>query len=168
MLSIESKTVRAIQTTLISTSTTTRRQALAVGLGLGAAVLVRPAAATQDEMTQAMSTFAAGARIQEGRVFLDVARLVDNGNAVPATVSVESPMSPKDHVTAIAIFNERNPQTEVASFQLGPKGGLAKVSTRIRLATTQKLVAMARMNDGSCWSHTIEVFVTLAACIETD
>ena len=168
MLSIESKTVRAIQTTLISTSTTTRRQALAVGLGFGAAVLVRPAAATQDEMTQAMSTFAAGARIQEGRVFLDVARLVDNGNAVPATVSVESPMSPTDHVTAIAIFNERNPQTEVASFQLGPKGGLAKVSTRIRLATTQKLVAMARMNDGSCWSHTIEVFVTLAACIETD
>ncbi|NBT56481.1 MAG: sulfur oxidation protein SoxY, partial [Betaproteobacteria bacterium] len=67
-------------------------------------------------MTQAMSTFAAGARIQEGRVFLDVARLVDNGNAVPATVSVESPMSPTDHVTAIAIFNERNPQTEVASF----------------------------------------------------
>jgi len=168
MLSIESKTVRAIQTTLISTSTTTRRQALAVGLGFGAAVLVRPAAATQDEMTQAMSTFAAGARIQEGRVFLDVARLVDNGNAVPATVSVESPMSPTDHVTAIAIFNERNPQTEVASFQLGPKGGLAKVATRIRLATTQKLVAMARMNDGSCWSHTIEVFVTLAACIETD
>ena len=152
----------------MSNSIPTRRQALAAGLGLSAAVLVRPAAATQDQMTQAMSAFAAGARIQVGRVFLDVARLVDNGNAVPATVSVESPMSPTDHVTAIAIFNERNPQTEVASFQLGPRGGLAKVSTRIRLATTQKLVAVARMNDGSCWSHTIEVFVTLAACIETD
>ena len=151
-----------------SPRTSTRRKALANGLGLVAAVLVRPAAATQDELTQAMNTFAAGARVQVGRVFLDVARLVDNGNAVPATVSVESPMSPSDHVTAIAIFNERNPQTEVANFQLGPHGGLAKVSTRIRLATTQKLVAMARMNDGSCWSHTIEVFVTLAACIETD
>ena len=77
-------------------------------------------------------------------------------------------MSPGDHVTAIAIFNERNPQTEVASFELSPRCGVAKVSTRIRLVTTQQLVAMARMNDGSCWSHTIEVFVTLAACIETD
>ena len=147
-----------------------RRQALTLGLGLGlgATVLVRPAAATQQELTQAMAAFAAGARIQTGRVFLDVAQLVDNGNAVPATVTVDSTMSPGDHVTAIAIFNERNPQTEVASFQLGPLSGLAKVSTRIRLATTQQLVAMARMNDGSCWSHTIEVFVTLAACIETD
>ena len=72
----------------MSNSIPTRRQALAAGLGLSAAVLVRPAAATQDEMTQAVSAFAAGARIQVGRVFLDVARLVDNGNAVPATVSV--------------------------------------------------------------------------------
>lgn len=146
-----------------------RRQALRLGLGLvGATVLVKPAAATQEEMAHAMAAFAAGARIQTGRVVLDVARLVDNGNAVPMTVTVDSPMSLADHVTAIAIFNERNPQTEVASFQLGPLSGLAKVSTRIRLATTQQLVAMARMNDGSCWSHTIEVFVTLAACIETD
>ena len=56
----------------------------------------------------------------------------------------------------------------MASFELSPRCGVAKVSTRIRLVTTQQLVAMARMNDGSCWSHTIEVFVTLAACIETD
>ena len=147
---------------------TNRRQALTTGLALGMTLLVRPAAATQEELTQAMAKFAAGARIQAGRVLLDVARLVDNGNAVPATVSVESPMSLSDHVTAIAIFNERNPQTEVASFQLGPRSGIAKVSTRIRLATTQQLVALARMNDGSCWSHTIDVFVTLAACIETD
>jgi len=146
----------------------TRRQALAAGVGLGATLLVRPTAATQAELTQAMNAFAAGAKVQVGRVLLDVARLVDNGNSVPATVSVESPMSPGDHVTAIAIFNERNPQTEVASFELSPRSGVAKVSTRIRLVTTQQLVAMARMNDGSCWSHTIEVFVTLAACIETD
>jgi sulfur-oxidizing protein SoxY len=141
---------------------------MSTSLALGMTLLVRPAAATQDELTQAMAKFAAGARIQTGRVVLDVAKLVDNGNAVPATVTVESPMNLSDHVVAIAIFNERNPQTEVASFQLGPRSGIAKVSTRIRLATTQQLVAMARMNDGSCWSHTIDVFVTLAACIETD
>lgn len=141
---------------------------MTLGLGVGVALLVRPAAATQDRLTQAMAGFAAGARIQVGRVVLDVARLVDNGNSVSASVTVDSPMSTSDYVSAIAIFNERNPQTEVAAFKLGPYSGLAKVATRIRLATTQQLVAIARMSDGSCWSHTIEVLVTLAACIETD
>jgi sulfur-oxidizing protein SoxY len=135
-------------------------------LGLGATVLVRPAAATQQELTQAMAAFAAGARIQTGRVFLDVAQLVDNGNAVPATVTVDSPMSPGDHVTAIAIFNERNPQRDVARFSLTPASGKAEVQTRIRLATSQQLVALARLRDGSQWSHHVDVLVTLAACIE--
>ena len=129
-------------------------------------MLVRPAAATQQELTQAMAAFAAGARIQTGRVFLDVAQLVDNGNAVPATVTVDSPMSPGDHVTAIAIFNERNPQRDVARFSLTPASGKAEVQTRIRLATSQQLVALARLRDGSQWSHHVDVLVTLAACIE--
>lgn len=75
-------------------------------------------------------------------------------------------MTATDHVTAIAIFNERNPQRDVARFTLGPRAGRATVSTRIRLATTQKLAAVARMNDGSYWSHTVDVIVTLAACLE--
>ncbi len=75
-------------------------------------------------------------------------------------------MTAADHVTAIAIFNERNPQRDVARFTLGPRAGRATVSTRIRLATTQKLAAVARMNDGSYWSHTVDVIVTLAACLE--
>ena len=99
-------------------------------------------------------------------VKLDIAPLVDNGNSVPIEVSVESPMTPADHVVGIAIFNEKNPQREVAEFMLGPRAGRAHVATRIRLATTQKLVALARMSDGSVWSHTVEVLVTLAACIE--
>jgi sulfur-oxidizing protein SoxY len=75
-------------------------------------------------------------------------------------------MSEADHVKAIAIFNESNPQRDVANFYLGPRAGRATVATRIRLATSQNLVAVAKMNDGSCWSQTVDVLVTLAACVE--
>ena len=85
---------------------------------------------------------------------------------MPITVTVESPMTAADHVKAIAVFNERNPQRDVARFILGPRAGRAVVSTRIRLATSQSLVAVAQLSDGSFWSHTVEVIVTIAACIE--
>jgi sulfur-oxidizing protein SoxY len=75
-------------------------------------------------------------------------------------------MTTASHVTDIAIFNERNPQRDVARFMLGPRAGKAAVSTRIRLATSQKLVAVAKLNDGTFWSHSVDVVVTLAACIE--
>jgi sulfur-oxidizing protein SoxY len=141
----------------------TRRKVLA---GLGALVLARPAAATPEEMAAAIKAFTGGAAPAQGKVTLEVARLVDNGNTVPITVSVESPMTASDHVAAVAVFNERNPETGVAVFTLGPRAGKAEVSTRIRMATSQKLVAVARMGDGSCWMHSVDVVVALAACIE--
>jgi len=150
----------------MNSTSKTRRQLLASSAGLAAWLLVRPAAAAPDELAAAISAWSGGAPVQRGRVKLDIAPLVDNGNTVPISVSVESPMTVTDHVTAIAIFNERNPQRDVARFTLGPRAGIAAVSTRIRLATTQKLVAVARMSDGSYWSHTVEVIVTLAACLE--
>lgn len=141
---------------------TTRRQALAA-LSL---MLVRPASATPDEMAAAVARYTGGANNQPGKVHFDIAQLVDNGNAVPVTIRVDSPMSAADHVTSIAIFNEKNPSTDVAVFTLGPRAGKAEVSTRIRLATSQRLIALARMNDGSYWSQAVDVIVTLAACIE--
>lgn len=149
-----------------NTTSTTRRQLLAAGLGLGACVLVRPAAATPEELQAAIQAYTGGAALQTGRVTLDIASIVDNGNTVPITVTVDSPMTAADHVTAIAVFNERNPQREVAKFSLSPRCGRASVSTRIRLATSQKLVAVARMNDGSFWSHSVDVIVSIAACLE--
>jgi sulfur-oxidizing protein SoxY len=124
------------------------------------------AAALPPELEAAIAAFTGGAPVREGRVTLDVAQLVDNGNAVPVTVSVDSPMTAADHVVALALFNERNPQRDVFTARLGPRSGRARVSSRIRLATSQKLVAVARMRDGSCWSRTVDVIVTLAACIE--
>ena len=145
----------------------TRRHIMLASTGLAASVLVHPALATGDELASAVTTYAGGQKVTPGKVKLEVAELVDNGNVVPITVSVDSPMTAANHVKAIAVFNEKNPQREVIKFMLGPRYGKASVSTRIRLATTQKLVAVAQMSDGTYWSHTVEVIVTLAACIES-
>ncbi len=142
-----------------------RRQLLHTGAGLGGWLLLRPAQAG-DQLDDAIQAWTGGAPVRTGRVKLDIAPLVDNGNTVPIGVSVDSPMTAADHVVAIAVFNQKNPQPDVVRFTLGPRAGRASVATRIRLATTQKLAAVARLSDGSHWQHTIEVIVTLAACIE--
>jgi sulfur-oxidizing protein SoxY len=147
-------------------SNVTRRQVVWASAGLVASTLARPALAQTEALAAAVSTYAAGQRVTEGKVKLDIAQLVDNGNVVPMTVSVNSPMTAASHVKSIAVFNEKNPQREVVKFDLGPRSGKAEVSTRIRLATTQTLVAVAQMSDGTFWSHTVEVIVTIAACIE--
>ena len=149
-----------------------RRDLLAAAAALPAAgclsaVAIRPArAAVPETMEAAIREFAGEAAIRDGRVKLEIPALVENGNSVTLSVAVESPMSAADHVKAIGLFNERNPQREVAVFHLTPRSGRAHVSTRIRLATSQKLVAVARMSDGSHWSATVDVIVTLAGCIE--
>jgi sulfur-oxidizing protein SoxY len=152
-----------------SPSPPSRRRLLATTAALGGSVLfaLRPSvAATTGDLSAAVSGYAGGAVVLAGKVKLLVSELVDNGNVVPITITVDSPMTPASHVKAIALFNEKNPQREVAKFALGPNSGRATVSTRIRLATTQKLVAVAQMNDGSFWSGSADVIVTLAACIE--
>lgn len=143
-----------------------RRRLLAAGAAAPLALCWRPAAADAAELEAAIRAFAGTAPVQAGRVTLEVAALVENGNAVPVTVGVDSPMSAADHVRRIALFNERNPQREVAVFHLGPRAGRASVATRIRLATSQQLVALAELSDGSVWSRRVDVIVTLAACIE--
>jgi sulfur-oxidizing protein SoxY len=146
--------------------TLSRRQLVAAGLGVGLGITWRPARALSDELAGALRKFTGDAPTKEGRVNLDIAPLVENGNTVPITLTVQSPMTAADHVQAIAVFNEKNPQREVVACKLTPATGKAVVSTRIRLATTQQLVAVAKMSDGSCWTHTVDVIVTLAACIE--
>jgi sulfur-oxidizing protein SoxY len=118
------------------------------------------------ELRAALARFAGSAVPVEGGVQVDIPELVENGNAVPVTVQVDSPMSAADHVLAIALFTGRNPLPEVAEFRLGPDNGVARVSTRIRLATSQKVVAAARMADGRVRTRHVDVLVTLAACLE--
>ena len=140
--------------------------ALAGAAGMGLALDATPAAATPASMRAAIRKVVGEAPLNKGKIKIDVPALIENGNAVPLTVSCESPMTESDHVKAIHVFTEKNPQPNVISVQLGPRAGRASVSTRIRLADTQKVVAVAQMSDGSFWSDDAEVVVTLAACLE--
>ena len=147
--------------------TITRRDVLAGGLAAASAALPVPAQANvPGQMEAAIRNVLGEATIRKGKVTLDLPPLVENGNTVPMTVSVDSPMTKENYVKAIHVFNEKNPQANVISVALGPRAGKAHVATRIRLADTQKVIAIAEMSDGSFWSDTQEVIVTLAACLE--
>jgi len=145
----------------------TRRRFLAIaGSAALAPILVRPGRATSATMAAAIREVVGEAEVREGKIDLELPPLVENGNAVPMTVAVESPMTAADHVKRIHVFNEKNPQPYVATFHLGPRAGKAKISTRVRLADSQKVVAIAELSDGSFWSASADMIVTLAACIE--
>jgi sulfur-oxidizing protein SoxY len=144
-----------------------RRLLLQAGAAAATQFLVRPASAqASPTLAAAIAQFAGGQTVRPGRVKLEIAPLVDNGNVVPMRVRVDSPMSAADHVTEIAVVNEKNPQRDVIRATLGPRAGKAELATRIRLATSQTLLALARMNDGSVWSDSVDVIVVLAACVE--
>ena len=144
----------------------TRRLILLAAAGLGLTSLAAPAAATSAAMEEAIRELVGETAINRGKVKLELPPIVENGNTVPLTISVESPMTAADHVASIHIFNQKNPQPYVAAFHLGPRAGKAAVSTRIRLADSQQVVAIARLGDGSFWSDSADVIVTLAACAE--
>ena len=138
----------------------------AAGVGLASIATVVPAHATPASMQDAILRVVGTARVSPGRVKLDVPPLVENGSTVPLAISIESPMTAADHVKALHVFTEKNPQPDVVSFRFGPRAGRASVSTRIRLADTQTVVAIAELSDGSFWSTKADVVVTLAACLE--
>ena len=142
---------------------TTRRQFLVAAAAIGMASGAR---ATPESMREAMRKVTGDAPVRLGRVKLDLPSLIDNGNAVALGVTVDSPMTPADHVKAIHVFNEKNPLPGVISVFLGPHSGRAQLQTRVRLADSQTVTAIAQLSDGSFWSHSVQVTVTLAACAE--
>ena len=141
----------------------TRRSFLA---GAGAILAVRPAQATPASMAAAIRQIAGDAAVKPGKIKLSIPPLVENGNAVAITVAVESPMTAKDYVKSIHVFTEKNPQSNVISTRLGPRAGKAEISTRIRLADTQQVVAICELSDGTFWSDKVDVILTLSACLE--
>jgi len=148
----------------------TRRRILkavaALTVGAGAVQIIRPTGATPAAMQAAIRTVVGENQINRGKVTLDIPPLVENGNTVACSVGVDSPMTAADYVRAIHIFNEKNPQPNVIGVHLGPRAGRAKVSTRIRLADTQRVIAIAELSDGSFWSDSVDVVITLGACLE--
>jgi sulfur-oxidizing protein SoxY len=147
-------------------SNLSRRRALAAAAGALSALIVRPAGATTESMQAVIREFTGGATITPGRVTMDIPPLVENGNSVPLSITVDSPMTEEDFVQRIAVFNERNPQPNVGTFHLNPRSGRAFVGTRIRLGDSQTIVAVAQLSDGTFWSGSAELVVTLPACVE--
>jgi sulfur-oxidizing protein SoxY len=151
----------------------TRRRFLigAAGLAGGMALSPLPDARAQSQdrpaaMRAAIKALTGDAPLQEGRIKVELPPLVENGNAVPLSIAVESPMTDADHVKAIHVFTEKNPQPNVAAFQIGPRAGSANIQTRMRLADTQLVIAIAELSDGTFWRDEVEVVVTMAACLE--
>jgi sulfur-oxidizing protein SoxY len=122
--------------------------------------------ATPAELKTAIETITSGTTVKPGRVKLEIAPLVESGFTVPCKVSVESSMTGAQRVNAIHILNEKNPQPYVISALLGPRAARAEFATRIRLADSQTVIAIAEMADGSFWSDQVKVVVTLGACVE--
>jgi sulfur-oxidizing protein SoxY len=140
---------------------TSRRDFLMLAAGVAL-----PAYGAADAMQEAIGKATRGAAVKPGRVKLDIPPLIDNGNTVPLSVGVESPMSAAEHVRAIHVFTERNPQPYVLSAYLGPRAGRASISTRVRIANSGTVTAIAELSDGSFWSDAKDVVVVLSACLE--
>ena len=141
----------------------TRREFVAALAGLAA---TGKAGATPEAVEDAIRKIAGGAQVQRGRVKLEAPALIENGNSVVLSVHVESPMTEADHVKAIHVFAPKNPLPNMISVHLTPRSGRAQFTTRVRVADTQTLMAVAQMSDGSVWTDRVDVVVTLAACLE--
>jgi sulfur-oxidizing protein SoxY len=144
----------------------TSRRAVVVGATVVTAASLLTARADTADLERSLTELTRGTTPNSSRVKLTLPELAENGNVVSLLVEVESPMTATDHVKTITILSEKNPQTTLIRFHLGPRAGRARVASNIRLASTQRVVALAEMSDGSFWSGDANVIVTLAACVD--
>jgi sulfur-oxidizing protein SoxY len=142
-----------------------RRQALAVGAGAAVVLsgVVSPAFAKNDA-EELIQKFTGGKKPAEGKIKLDIPEIAENGNTVPMTVAVESPMTEQSYVSEILVVSDGNPRAGVVTFHFTPASGAAEANTRIRLAATQNVIAVAKMNDGSLFTASKQVKVTIGGC----
>ena len=143
-----------------------RRQALALAAGgLAAATGGLPTTAlAKNDADEIIKSFTGGKEPVKGKVKLDLPEIAENGNTVPMTVTVESPMTEQSHVTDVLIVADENPRSGVVTFHFSPASGVAEANTRIRLAATQDVIAVAKMNDGSVFMASKQVKVTIGGC----
>lgn len=142
-----------------------RRQAMMAGASAIAiaSLGIAPAYAANDS-ADLIKKFTGGKVPTEGKVKLDLPEIAENGNTVPMTVSVESPMTEASHVTEVLVVGDGNPNGGMATFHFSPASGVAEANTRIRLAATQNIMAVAKMNDGSFYTASKQVKVTIGGC----
>jgi sulfur-oxidizing protein SoxY len=146
-----------------------RRKFLAVS-GAALAGVALPASAQRfnppQDITPLLAKLTHGATAERGGIEIELPQIAENGNSVPMRVRVKSPMTPEDHVAAIYLVAERNPRPLLATFHLGPQSGRAEISTRVRLAGTQKVTVLAELSNKRYLMGQMEVLVTSAACLD--
>jgi sulfur-oxidizing protein SoxY len=149
-----------------------RRQGVISLLLMGLPWSPRPAQAQRMNSGQLLSFEAMvqplvkGAPLREQDVRLHAPILAENGSLVPVQVQVNSPMTAQEHVTHVHLLSQRNPVTQMAVFELGPWNGRAEISTRVRLAGTQEVMALARLSNGEFRYARMEIIVTESACVD--
>lgn len=144
----------------------TRRHLFGLTAGAATVLAFHPQVsfAATDDTEAAIKAFTGGATPAEGSVTLDTPEIAENGNTVPVGVSVDSPMTADNFVESVLILADGNPNPAVATFHFTAMSGAAEAKTRIRLAKTQNVIAVAKMNDGSTFIDRKEVKVTIGGC----
>jgi len=132
----------------------------------GALAFPGTALAQADTLDPHVRALADGAPVRKGKVTLVLPQLADNGNSVPIRITVDSPMTAADHVKSIHLYSERNPVPNMANFYLGLRAGKAEIDSRVRLAGSQRVTAVAKLSDGSFWYDSAPIVVTLSACLD--
>lgn len=150
-------------------TTVTRRQTLA--LAAGAALVVgapkgasAQSAAPKNDHADLIKAFTGGKTPTQGRVRIDAPEIAENGNTVPLTVTVDSPMTEASHCQEVLVVANGNPRGGVCKFHFTVRSGVAEANTRIRLAETQDIIAIAKMNDGAFFMESRNVKVTIGGC----
>ncbi len=146
-----------------------KREFMALGAGSVAALSVSgsisgASADTAAEVEKRIADFAGGKKPQSGKVSLGTPEIAENGNTVPVSVDIESPMSADNYVASVMLLADGNPRPGVATFHFSPMSGEASATTRIRLAKTQNVIAVAKMSDGSVYMDKKQVKVTIGGC----
>ena len=135
-------------------------------LGISSWIAPLMAMAKKPEAMEAIAKIVGSKPVQDGRVKLIIPPLVESGNLVVLKVSIESPMIASDYVKAVHIIAEGNPLPNIFTAYFTPRSGRAEVTTRVRLADSQRVWAIAEMSDGSFWQTYADTLVTLSACTE--
>ena len=120
--------------------------------------------AADGDWQQVLKNIVGGASPSQGRIALELPEIAENGNTVPFNVSVDSPMTEGDHVKAVHLISTANPQPVVATFHFTPASGKASVASRMRLAQTQDVIAVAELSDGKFVMARHAVRVTIGGC----
>ena len=140
--------------------------ALSAGAAAAGLVAFAPgrAFATPEETEKALATLTGGTEPQTGKISLTAPEIAENGNTVPVSISVDSAMEGDDLVESVIIFADGNPSPAVATFHFTELSGAALATTRMRLAKTQNVIAVAKMKDGSVFMDKKQVKVTIGGC----